>query len=59
MATALFVKTVLSVPGVGEMVHYAELHEQTAEQCTLVRLVECDAHDEPRLASEPLSLIHI
>lgn len=57
MAPALYVKTVLSVPGVGELVHFAELHARSPRECTLVRLVEANAAGEPQRATEPGSVV--
>ncbi|MBK4139541.1 hypothetical protein GWO53_03310 [Corynebacterium macginleyi] len=43
MANYLYVRTELSVPGVGSAIHLAELEEQDTQRCRMHRLIALDA----------------
>ncbi|MDY5839208.1 MAG: hypothetical protein SPJ78_00580 [Corynebacterium camporealensis] len=45
MSQYLYMKTTLSVPGVGSAVHVAEMREQDANSCTMLRMVALDPNE--------------
>ena len=45
MANYLYVRTELSVPGVGSAVHLAELEEHDAQRCRMHRMIALDPAD--------------
>lgn len=47
MTSPLFIRTTLTIPGVGAAVHVAELHPLNAEQCRMARIIEVDPQGNP------------
>ena len=45
MANYLYVRTELTVPGVGSAIHMAEMEEQDARSCRMVRMIALDPSD--------------
>lgn len=45
MANYLYVRTELTVPGVGSAIHMAEMEEQDAPSCRMVRMIALDPSD--------------
>ena len=45
MGKFLYVRTELTVPGVGSAIHMAEMEEQDARSCRMVRMIALDPSD--------------
>ncbi len=54
-----FVRTELTVPGAGSIIHVAELEEIDARMCTMVRIIELDPAETIRGAARAESGVSV
>lgn len=53
MSSTLYVKTILSAPEIGTVIHVAELEEVNASECTLRRLIALDTDHQVMETATP------